>query len=191
MEVKEFIDKIAVVGDSNIPEDDGKIYYSKTDGSYLTRVGLEEGLEFLMERGITENIQSKKGGKTACLGFSPSEQKWYGWSHRAIFGFGIGSTCKQGDCGFKPSNKEEFIKRQLEFWVYEENAEDDTVIVTEVEGGVIISYIYNNTVPNESLRGTRYTHFCPYPKEWGRGEWEATTLDEAKEMALNFSRSVS
>lgn len=26
------------------------------------------------------------------IGFSEKEQKWYGWSHRAMFGFGIGDT---------------------------------------------------------------------------------------------------
>ena len=33
------------------------------------------------------------------LGFSESEQKWYGWSHRAFYGFGIGHVCKEGDVG--------------------------------------------------------------------------------------------
>lgn len=35
------------------------------------------------------------------IGFSEKEQKWYGWSHRAIYGFGIGSKVKKGDCGYK------------------------------------------------------------------------------------------
>jgi hypothetical protein len=31
------------------------------------------------------------GDRTVCtIGFSDKEQKWYGWSHRAICGFGIG-----------------------------------------------------------------------------------------------------
>ena len=32
------------------------------------------------------------------IGFSEKEQKWYGWSHRAIYGFGIGDEVKEGDC---------------------------------------------------------------------------------------------
>jgi hypothetical protein len=31
------------------------------------------------------------------LGFSEKEQKWYGWSHRAIYGFGVGTKIKKGD----------------------------------------------------------------------------------------------
>lgn len=34
----------------------------------------------------------------SCVGFSEKEQKWYGWSHRAIHGFKIGDKCK-GDLG--------------------------------------------------------------------------------------------
>ncbi len=32
------------------------------------------------------------------IGFDPKTQKWYGWSHRGIYGFGIGHTVKKGDC---------------------------------------------------------------------------------------------
>lgn len=30
------------------------------------------------------------------IGFAPKDQKWYGWSHRAIYGFGIGSRVTKG-----------------------------------------------------------------------------------------------
>ena len=33
------------------------------------------------------------------IGFSDKEQKWYGWSHRAIHGFKIGDKCKANDLG--------------------------------------------------------------------------------------------
>ena len=32
------------------------------------------------------------------VGFCETEQKWYGWSHRAIYGFGIGDVVTEGDC---------------------------------------------------------------------------------------------
>lgn len=31
------------------------------------------------------------------IGFSPTRQKWYGWSHRAVAGFGVGSKVRPGD----------------------------------------------------------------------------------------------
>ena len=40
------------------------------------------------------------------VGYSARERKWYGWSHRAIYGFGLGVRLKKGDAvvgthGFK------------------------------------------------------------------------------------------
>ena len=35
---EEYLDLVAYTGPSTIPEDDGLIYYSKFDGSYITRV---------------------------------------------------------------------------------------------------------------------------------------------------------
>ncbi len=31
------------------------------------------------------------------IGFDPESKKWYGWSHRAVYGFGIGHVIKKGD----------------------------------------------------------------------------------------------
>ena len=103
-----FINSIAVIGNSTIPDDD-EVYYSKLDGSYLGRVGMENDLNYLLKLGITEQVQSG-------LGFNPIEQKWYGWSHRAIFGFGIGSECKKCHAHFEPSNVDEFKEDCLRFW---------------------------------------------------------------------------
>lgn len=41
---------------------------------------------------------SKTGNNTCSIGFSKKDNKWYGWSHRAIFGFGIGAVAQEGDC---------------------------------------------------------------------------------------------
>lgn len=73
--LQEFINSIAKIGNSNIPNDDSKIYYSRVDGAYLTRVGMEEDLKFLLKRGITEQIQDGYGEpKTCCIGFNPIEK---------------------------------------------------------------------------------------------------------------------
>lgn len=40
----------------------------------------------------------------ACFGFSETEQKWYGWSHRAFIGFGIGYVAKRGDVAVEYGN---------------------------------------------------------------------------------------
>lgn len=179
-----------------------KSYVSKIDGSYLTFVGSENDLKYLLKNGITEKIQSAfTNGGSASLGFNPAEQKWYGWSHRAMFGFGIGSYCKKGDCAYRAENKEDFAESCLRFWIDEnsysvgdekyEFGEKFNEFSNETEKGVWIAYTYNDKVPNKELRGTEFTYFSKFPEKWGRGEWTAKTIEEAKEMAIDFARSVS
>lgn len=50
--------------------------------TFLAEGMLMEQKDFFKKHGIQE--------EEAGLGFSEKEQKWYGWSHRAIHGFGIG-----------------------------------------------------------------------------------------------------
>lgn len=172
---------------SNIEEDDGLILVSKVDGSYLTRVEMEDSLDFLILRGIENPQAATEGDNTASVGWNEKEQKWYGWSHRAIYGFGLGSKVQAGDCCFVPSTKEEFMDTMLEWWGSEFYS-DSSVMMTDkgVEG--VFKYGYD--VPNEDLRGTTKKQFEVYP-EFGRGEWEAESLEDAKQMAIDFARGVS
>jgi hypothetical protein len=198
-----WIDSVANIEYREYAGEKTAVYVSKIDGSYMTFVGLGNDLKMYYKLGITEQLQGmpeSNGDGTTCIGFNPTENKWYGWSHRAIYGFGIDSTCKQGDCHFKPGNVNEFMKACLDFWGDAEySCGDDTAVVTksldhddktEVEG-VLVSYTYNDKVPNEKLRGTKYEHFSPFPKEWGKGEWTAKTMEDAKQMAIDFADGVS
>lgn len=196
--LQKFIDSISTIGNSNIPNDNGKIYCSKVDGAYLTRVGMENDLNFLLKIGVTEQIQDGYGEpKTCCIGFNPMEQKWYGWSHRAIFGYGIGSERKKGSCVYSANNKKDFAEKNLRWYgdtdmdeTYKENA---TVKEHTEDGvlGVLVEYNYDTKVPNENFRGKISSVFKPYPKTWGKGEWTAKTLEEAREMAIDFAKEVS
>jgi hypothetical protein len=63
------------------------------------------------------NLNSLQGtpenSKTVSVGYSPKERKWYGWSHRAKYGFGVGSTVKKGDIAYK-EKKGEWTAKTLE-----------------------------------------------------------------------------
>ena len=48
------------------------------------------------------------------IGFCADEQKWYGWSHRAIFGFGVGDVVKDGDCTAESGWTDEYLKEHPE-----------------------------------------------------------------------------
>ena len=75
-----------------------KQYVDKSTGAYVTTApfdGKPTGtMKFFAKHGISKVYNGS-------IGFSEKEQKWYGWSHRAIYGFGVGSKIKKGDCGYK------------------------------------------------------------------------------------------
>jgi len=48
------------------------------------------------------------------IGFCMKERKWYGWSHRAISGFGIGDKVAEGDCCASSGLTEEYLKEHPE-----------------------------------------------------------------------------
>ena len=190
-----FIAKVADIKQSNIEGDNARCYYSKIDGAYFTREGLEnDTFKFLLKKGITEELQNGRNKKecTVNLGFNPVENKWYGWSHRAIYGFGVGSKCKKGDCHYHPANRQDFIDDCVLFW-NDENHNKTTGKECVVDGklGVKVEWEYSNKVKNKKIRNTIGGTFRMYPDEFGRGEWDAKTLTDAKQMAIDFASNVS
>lgn len=54
------------------------------------------------------------GDRICSIGFSEREQKWYGWSHRAIYGFSIGDVVKKGDCTSMSGWTDEWLEEHPE-----------------------------------------------------------------------------
>lgn len=194
-EVKEFLDKIADLKIWNPNEENISMYVSKIDGSYLCFENNFMDVQWILKAGITEEIQSALEKKqVANIGFNPTEQKWYGWSHRAYHGFGIGHTVKFGSASYKAKDLTDLIRVAVNFWEGDTHANVAGIIATNDKGveGVQLTWDYvEEKVPNKSLHGTTGETFFYPPKQWGRGEWTATTLEEAKQMAIDFSESVS
>ena len=125
------------------------------------------------------------------IGFSERDQKWYGWSHRAIYGFGIGSSVKMGDCGFEPSSREELVERCTLFWNDGSTGEHT---ITETDYGLRVTSYRGVSVPGDGRLGGLEMishHYEPWPEHWGRGAWTAATLEEARVMAVAFANDVS
>ena len=185
MRVKAYLKKVANIVDSEIQDDDGKIYVSKFDGSYITRVGMEKNIKFLADLEITEDLQHG-------VGFSPKDSKWYGWSHRAIFGFEIGSTCEKGNCHYFAKNIDDEIEAAIRFW--DDEGHENTTAEKTSEGILRVTWKYaedKKTIPNEDLHGQISGVDWHYNTKFGRGEWVAKTTEDAKQMAIDFNEGVS
>lgn len=62
----------------------------------------------MVKLGITPE-KADPSHNVCSIGFCKREQKWYGWSHRDIFGFGIGHVVKVGDCAAESGWTEEYL----------------------------------------------------------------------------------
>ena len=175
---------------SNVPFEERRVtrmvnVYSKRDGGY---VGLPEDVWMYEQRGIDNIQKANEDHKVCSIGYNIKERKWYGWSHRAMFGFTIGSKVKMGNCGFMPSNVTEMID-DLKRW-YDDDGHVNLKL-TPQEDGVRIQYDSIPTSgPNKGKHTLSQDSVEPYPI-WGRGEWEAKTMDDAKQMAIDFADGVS
>lgn len=66
--------------------------------------------EILLKYGIVPELIKGNSGNVCQIGKSLKDGKWYGWSHRAIFGFKIGDKVKKGDCTNSSGYTEEYLK---------------------------------------------------------------------------------
>lgn len=165
--------------DGGRPEDDVMTKQCVTSaGDYI---GDPRTTDLLINKYGIRHFEKTEPAHCVCsIGYNPDTRTWFGWSHRAIFGFAPGSTCKMGDCQFEPSNASEFLD-SLKSWygddVYKEPKYTETV------AGVNVTY--------KDCNGKEMLSFEPYPAQWGRGQWVATTEEDAKQMAIAFAKSVS
>jgi hypothetical protein len=82
------------VGMPGCPEVTRRSAYTP-NGEYIGDVATARRL--IVKRGIAPQLRTPTSG-VCSIGYNRRERKWYGWSHRAIFGFRVGSVVKQGDC---------------------------------------------------------------------------------------------
>lgn len=64
-------------------------------------------------------------------------------------------------------------------------------ISERTDEGFVIEWIYSDAIPNTQIRGTKGDVHCKYPKSYGRGEWKAETLEDAKQMAIDYAEHVA
>lgn len=160
-----------------------------TDGQYIGDTKLAYHL--CKVRGIEPQFASPSHS-VCSIGFCDKEQKWYGWSHRAMFGFAVGSEVKQGDCAYSATDKDDFLSDMIRFWSEPGhiNVHGEHTTRRKVDG-VYIHWTYSDIIPNKKLRGTIGGAFQGYPESYGQGEWVAKTIEDAETMARDFAEGVS
>ena len=207
-----YIRRITLIDGSQYECDDFETETAYTlTGDYIGSVDTAEFLCRKMQ--IKPECISKK--HTVCsIGFCEADNKWYGWSHRAYYGFTVGSKVSVGDAAYEPSTVEELYVAHCKWYQdmtyssqpkaycdYEKNClviEHATVKKVSIPGAPL--YIPDNdeidtTIDN--IPGYEGIHWRwePDDPEYeyvypGRGEWTAQSLNDAKKMAIDFANAV-
>jgi hypothetical protein len=171
---------------------------SEYNGSdFIMKTAYTHSGDYIGDPKIAHFLCKKKGLKlekispdynVCSIGFSEEEQKWWGFSHRAMYGFGIGSKVRKGDCAYTPRNI-------LELYAGLTDSERKRIIGADINGLTIEHYSYkavpidpNN--PDSDLKCSDPI-INSYIINTGRGEWEAKTLEDCRQMAVDFARSVA
>ena len=135
----------------------------------------------LIEKYHIEDFEKTDPLNTICtIGYSPLEKSWYGWSHRGIAGFHVGSKVSKGDCAYQPATKKDFIENSKKFW----ESCGSKVKAKEIGKTIKISFI-------SSGNGKETSVINNLPKTFGKGEWTAKTIEDAKQMAKDYAKGVS
>lgn len=184
--IENWLRKYAEKVPCTIPGIESEIWVTKLRGDYITHVGMEDSLSYLCN--LTYVMSTWEAGKPVNIGFNEEEQKWYGWSHRAGFSFGIGSTCKFGDVHYRAKDKDDFLASMVHFWQDEHHV---NVRGEHKPHGVYVEWEYTQYTPNEKIRGGLGGNHHPYPREYGKGEWTAETLFDARQMAIDFANNIA
>lgn len=106
------------------------------------------------------------------VGFSPKHNKYYGWSQYGIKGFGLGDCIKKNEHGYVPSDWTELCQTCGYISGYYE-CKYKEYLDTELQEEPI-------TCSQENC-----------PRCLGMGGKKATTMEEVKQLALDYSRYYS
>jgi len=148
--------------------------YYNLEGHYVGDYAIAK---MLMDRGIEPQLANITD-KVCSIGYCQAESKWYGWSHRAIGSFGMGSEVKFGDLAYMPSTVDMHCKSKELF--YSDLNYNSLTVTPEGSNSVRIKY---------SAGDSSYDRVEPV--HLGKGEWIATSLEDARTMAGDFAMSVS
>ncbi len=171
------------------------------DGHYIGNHKMAHQL--VTERGIAPEPRPNapglrgSGTKSCSIGFCESEQKWYGWSHRAIWGFSIGSKVKLGDAAYVENDLDvivanaEKIFREDFFRNVKISKEDDGVRVEYEEATFEVVAGAQDNGTAQIATGEPIWESGSMFFRAGHGQWIASSLDDARQMAIDFAEAVA
>ena len=206
-----YVFKREMVGDSVFGSDDSfeMVRAYTLAGLYIGEPKWARKLVF--ELGLTQLQSRRPEGNVCQIGFSEAKQEWYGWSHRAIYHFGIGDTVEPGHCGYTAATPEELFRDLTTedsdgwAWMKPEQLELLESGVRVTSRAIMVHAVAHDAENLQMLVEATSDGDVGEPmvaiepdeehRVWdmpcGRGTWTAETLEDAKQMAMDFAEGVS
>ena len=78
-----------------------------SDGHYIG--DSKRAYRLIVRRGIKPELVNESHN-VCSIGFCDQKQKWYGWSHRALYGFSVGDVVEEGDLTATSGWTDEWLK---------------------------------------------------------------------------------
>lgn len=134
------------------------------------------------------NPQTVGDNKVCSIGFSEKNQAWYGWSHRAIGKFTIGSKVTKNTIGYRPGSLDELYESMFKDLAANEKLTKTQVIKDTKNNAVIVRYpTHSYDMATNTYTDTEDQVYIYTP---GKGEWTAKSLEDAKIMAIDYAKDV-
>lgn len=132
--------------------------------------GVELAIQLIIDNKIRHFEKRDNSSNICTIGYSEEKKKWFGWSHRGICGFGIGTKIGRNHNLYVASGKKDFLKTLRK----KKHRFVKNPLFSVMDDGVDVSGV-----------------FYKYPEKWGRGKFVVKDLQEAKELAKIFAKSVA
>ena len=166
---------------------------SKVDGSVAS---IDRIYSILRAKPLSD-LQGIPECKNISIGFDKKTNKWCGWTHRGIACYGIGDKVTEDDIAYRPDSSSALMARIRK--TYSELYNVPISCMDRVSYKDYIEVILNekinpfDPIPSSKFgvsvcfefKGSKMNRFHPYPDRWGKGEWTALSMDDAKQMACD------
>lgn len=160
------------MAEANLETEDEKMY---KDAPNWVKAGVGHG--------IYTQVQNHKNDPSldANMLFSTPCSEWAAFNENNLLAsFQIGSTCKKGDIHFVPSNRKELFEQEALYWD-KHGFEVESWQKCNETGGINFVLSIKNGQFKKPVE-----YLAKPPKSYGRGEWTAETLEDAKQMCIDY-----
>lgn len=150
-------------------------FYTR-DGNYVTSA--RSTVDFIRANDLQLHCDERLfRPDIALIGYSEKENAWFGITSASatfVSKFTVGDVIVKGMPGYIPSNESEYVESVLE------------TLTPAPVGKITVNVCSECGVRGVRIQAENHDRFFPMPVVFGKGEWTAETIEDAKQMAIDY-----